>query len=134
MLFRRRKRPLNRTEVAEELASIRVERSIHPARVKSDFGRRYAERLSEMQQELLVEKYLEHYSNAQLRALQEFYESKVGRSIVETDRAIEAEFLEELRIRVGKINRELGEEHVSRSEGGNPNVFLVSSAESSDER
>jgi Uncharacterized protein conserved in bacteria (DUF2059) len=120
-------------EVAEELASIRVERSIHPARMKSDFGRRYAERLSKIQRDLLVEKYLEHYSNAQLRALKEFYESKIGRSIVETDRAIEAEFLDELRIRVGKIDHEFGEEHVSAPEGGNANVFLASSAGPSDE-
>ena len=105
--WRKKSSSINRQEIAEELASIRVRRLSSPGLVSTDFGREVAKRMSELQREIWTELFLMHYSNRQLRGLRDFYRSDVGRSIVETDVRIEAEFQKELRARMERFGREM---------------------------
>ena len=133
MLFRKKAKSINRTEVAEELARIRTRRLIAGSAVTTDFGRKLSERLSKVQHEIWVELFLTHYTNGQLEALSEFYRSDMGRSIVETDRQIEREFQEELRARMERVSREMEAE--DRSQPSNDIlVGLASSFESDPEQ
>jgi hypothetical protein len=129
MPFRKKTDPIARAAVAEELASIRTRRLASSSAVSTEFGRRFSERLSEIQHAIWVELMLTHYTNQQLQALSEFYRTETGLSIVETDRQIEKEFQEELRARVAQLGQELEAERVSQPESTGSKAFLASSFE-----
>lgn len=115
MWWRKKTRRTNRAEIAEELASIRVRRLVAASRVSTAQGQRFLDRWSEVQREICIELFLAHYTTKQLRALSDFYRSKIGRSIVETDRELEKEFQDQLRVRMEGFGREMEAE---RENGG----------------
>jgi hypothetical protein len=90
------KRRLDREKVAEELVSARLHRADRFGMLTARFARELVTGMEEIAHKLMVELYLTHYSNKQLRSLLDFYRSQTGQSIIETDRTIDEEFRREI--------------------------------------
>lgn len=93
-------KPLDREKVAVELAEARLLGPAPTSFLRSSVSQEVLASMAKIQHELLVELYLAHYSNKQLRALSEFYSTRVGISIAETDSVIEEEFRREFHNRL----------------------------------
>jgi Uncharacterized protein conserved in bacteria (DUF2059) len=88
-------KPPDRQKMAEELVSARLWQSrqfVPKPNISSDL----ANDAAGVQHDLMVELYLTHYSNEQLRTLLEFYRSPAGQSIIDTDRIVHDEFRREM--------------------------------------
>ena len=67
-MFSRKRQRFDREAAAEEVALARLQRAAPSDAEKSELARELAERLGEVRRQVLVQLYLTHYSNDQLKA------------------------------------------------------------------
>ena len=114
---------IDRWQVAQKLVAAR-ERFDFPAgrsgddRFRSGSMKRFVERVREAQSELMAELYVTHYTNRQLDALLEFFESDIGQSIIAADRSINREYYETLPSRIERLQSEMKAESEAEVKGG----------------
>lgn len=113
-MFSRKRQRFDREAAAEEVALARAQRAAPSDSEKSELASELADRLGEVRRQILVELYLTHYTNDQLKAWLDFYRSDVGRSILEVDGLIEVELQQELRARFEPIGHEIKQRRAGR--------------------
>jgi Uncharacterized protein conserved in bacteria (DUF2059) len=97
----------NRQQVAEELVPLRHPTMVPNKRLRTERATKLVNNVNKVQLGLMVELYLTHFTNKQLLALREFYDSDIGRSIAATEREIYEDYQEQVRGRIAAIEPEI---------------------------
>ena len=110
----------NRQLVAEELVRLRQQTLVINKRVSSQ----RATEIMRVQFDLMVELYLTYFTNEQFRALREFYDTDMGRSIIETERRLYEDYSEQWPERLNLAARQwVSEPHTRTSAGAGLRSF-----------
>ena len=79
---------------------------------------KHVNNINKVQLDLMIELYLVHFSNEELLALRNFYNSDIGRSIVATERRINEDYRDQIRERLQTAAREWEPERRTRPSSG----------------
>ena len=108
----------NRQQLAEELVPLRHPTMVPNKELATEQATKHVNNINKVQLDLMIELYLVHFSNEELLALRNFYNSDIGRSIVATERRINEDYRDQIRERLQTAAREWEPERRTRPSSG----------------